>query len=581
MTTSFLHLGRQQYEILTQRSENNLSKTFYAERVIDRHPLRIVRYEAAYLTADIIQKMIKLAERLVTVRHPNLDTLLDFGIDQGYFYALYEAPQSTTALDKYLADRSTLELPVILKIAHQLLDALKTLEELKLFSGSIRPSQILISTSLDIQVTNSLFPLVILKNHSPQFSKLEDGLFFAPEFLIHHQYTLRSDIYSFGMVLYYMLTQSWPYDNSDEIGQLKSALLYEPVLPKSIRPSLPDGIEALILKCIDMDALQRFATISDLQAAFLDPAFSYRSRFDERHPLFIELEKDVAKWKKKRRLRIAALSTLGIFALIIFIIVYMGMMKYVAGNPEVKVPNVVGLSTAEAEQMLSALQLEALTVTSDMTLTIPEGHVTASKPQAGQSVKQNRKIVLFISSGISGPKAPLLIGEPASNAAKLLEGLDVKLVQKSGFSYKFPKGTIVDQRPFANEHVTNNIVMVVVSNGFPIKLDVTPMQASGDGSNTAGEFYGGQAEIYRVTVLATLLKGEPAQTIDIYYKQPDAVQKLYSQTHTAGEEIQLAYEVDPGGTIEVYFNNILAIKKKILPANPAAHATSTANPSEF
>lgn len=69
----------------------------------------------------------------------------------------------------------------------------------------------------------------------------------------------RTDVYSLGVILYYLLTHRFPYDVSGPAHRvLQNIAATEPVRPKRIRPELDDDIEVIVLKCLEKDPSRRY-----------------------------------------------------------------------------------------------------------------------------------------------------------------------------------------------------------------------------------------------------------------------------------------------------------------------------------
>ncbi|HEY8075517.1 MAG TPA: serine/threonine-protein kinase, partial [Labilithrix sp.] len=75
----------------------------------------------------------------------------------------------------------------------------------------------------------------------------------------------RADIWAVGVILYELLTNTVPF-HGDTLGELFAAILdATPVAPSSRNPSLPPGLDAIILRCLRLRADERYASCADLK----------------------------------------------------------------------------------------------------------------------------------------------------------------------------------------------------------------------------------------------------------------------------------------------------------------------------
>jgi len=77
----------------------------------------------------------------------------------------------------------------------------------------------------------------------------------------------RTDIWALGVILYELLTGVPPFDGATLHEMCTSVLFNEPRRPAELRAGLPEGLEAIILRCLAKDPAQRFARVAELAAA--------------------------------------------------------------------------------------------------------------------------------------------------------------------------------------------------------------------------------------------------------------------------------------------------------------------------
>ncbi|MGE5497491.1 MAG: PASTA domain-containing protein [Syntrophothermus sp.] len=137
-----------------------------------------------------------------------------------------------------------------------------------------------------------------------------------------------------------------------------------------------------------------------------------------------------------------ALASIAVIIIIFNIII---MPWYVSGS-EIAVPNVKGLSEEKAKELLEDKDLEPVNAGERYDDKSPKGTVIFQRPAAGAVVKENRRIFLFISSGVPFIKVPELKGKYLRDAQLTLERMDLMIGDTNYIRSESPKGIIVDQQ---------------------------------------------------------------------------------------------------------------------------------------
>ena len=90
------------------------------------------------------------------------------------------------------------------------------------------------------------------------------GPYIAPEQIFKNRSDPRSDIYSLGVLLYYLATNVRPFGVPQAQSSLKTRLWRDPVPPRKLNPQIPPALQEVILRCLEVDPDQRYATPAQL-----------------------------------------------------------------------------------------------------------------------------------------------------------------------------------------------------------------------------------------------------------------------------------------------------------------------------
>jgi len=199
---------------------------------------------------------------------------------------------------------------------------------------------------------------------------------------------------------------------------------------------------------------------------------SERTHFGEEKPKFI-----IALQRKKWLWRIA----MSIFLIVSLIFVtsftaYITMVLTIRGE-EVEVPDLEGLNTTGAVQMLSELDLKLrIEEKRKYSKGVEEGKIINQEPSAGTSVKRNNTIRVTLSAGTRTIVVPSLIGQSARNASSIFasKGLNLSTVAQVHCDYVVTNNIIAQEPPPGAELIRGSRVDILVSLGSTEKLYVMP-----------------------------------------------------------------------------------------------------------
>ena len=140
----------------------------------------------------------------------------------------------------------------------------------------------------------------------------------------------------------------------------------------------------------------------------------------------------------------------------------------------VEVPNVVGMSQAQAEETLKAENLR-VEVAETFDESVPVGKVASQTPEAGKTVKESRLVTIYISKGGEEINMINLVGLSQSEAENQLAKLKLKIGQVTAEYSDKPSGTVLKQSISANNKVKKGAnIDIVVSKGKEVKKVSVP-----------------------------------------------------------------------------------------------------------
>ena len=216
----------------------------------------------------------KEALALARLNHPNIETIYEFGSQEGLDFLVMElipgVPLSEKLKNGPLPERD------VLRFGVQLCEGLAAAHSQGVIHRDLKPSNLFVTPEnrlkiLDFGLANLLKPQDqddIARTLSGEQGKVVGTLpYMSPEQLRGEPVDARSDIYSAGAVLYEMAAGSRPFPYSSSVQLIGAILHREPVPLHTFHEHFPAGLEAVIMKALDKEANERYQTARELRTA--------------------------------------------------------------------------------------------------------------------------------------------------------------------------------------------------------------------------------------------------------------------------------------------------------------------------
>lgn len=155
----------------------------------------------------------------------------------------------------------------------EIIAGLEAAQKIGILHRDVKPANCFIDSDGTVKVGD--FGLSISTGPRGDFDISHQGTFLgtpafaSPEQLRGEELNVRSDIYSVGMTLYYLLTGRTPFV-ADNLVQLLATVLEKPVeTPRKFRPDIPQGLAQVVLRCLAKQSTDRYASYDDLRKTLL------------------------------------------------------------------------------------------------------------------------------------------------------------------------------------------------------------------------------------------------------------------------------------------------------------------------
>ena len=264
------------FEILAPLGAGGMGEVYRARDVrLDRTvAIKLLPSELVSQPGPRVARFRHEARVIARITHPNICTLLDVGEDGSAIFLVMEYVDGAT-LAQRLED-GPLPVPVALRTAVQIADALDHAHRHGVVHRDLKPSNIMLTRD-SVKLLD--FGLAKLKERDAEAptdattSALTDaGIivgtvpYMAPEQIEGHEVDARTDIFSFGVVLYEMVCGRRPFAGDSRASLMAAIVAAEPQALSLLQPRTPASLERLILRCLAKDPDDRWQTARDLTA---------------------------------------------------------------------------------------------------------------------------------------------------------------------------------------------------------------------------------------------------------------------------------------------------------------------------
>jgi hypothetical protein len=200
--------------------------------------------------------------------HPAIVRVFDTGTSDGVSFIVMELVEGQTVAE-LLKEGGALSPAAAASIIRGVLQALAHAHREGVIHRDVRPGNILIGSAdrvklADFGIAKAAFNEADLTTTG---NLLGTSRYLSPEQVTGGEVDQRSDLYSVGVVLYELLTGRPPFDAETHMATATIRLTANPAPPGSLRPGIPRGLEAIVMKALARDPNERFQTAEEMSAA--------------------------------------------------------------------------------------------------------------------------------------------------------------------------------------------------------------------------------------------------------------------------------------------------------------------------
>jgi len=255
------------YEIVAELGEGGMATVYKAVQKSLNRPVAIKELKKAYHADNVIvQRFVREARLAASFQHENIVHVYDYGHKPEYCIVMEYVDGMSLA--RMIQEMGPLPTDVGVMIALQVANALEYAHARGMIHRDIKPGNIMVKRNGEVKVMD--FGIALMKNLESLTmpgTLVGTPSYMSPEQIIGDPLDARSDIFSFGIVLYEMFTGMKPFQDEKTVSITAKIVRGKFPSPRSVNGDVPRSIQRIIKKCMKKKPHKRYESMQELAQA--------------------------------------------------------------------------------------------------------------------------------------------------------------------------------------------------------------------------------------------------------------------------------------------------------------------------
>ena len=280
------HLDDDNYKIIKPIGKGGMSTVYLAkDKNLDRLVAIKLLHPAMSSDEKNRERLKREALAIARINHENIVNVYNFVNKNENNYIVMEYIDGDTLSD--FIDKNPINNPeLILAIFLKILKGINYTHQKNIIHRDIKPENIMISRDGKIKIMDFGIASIIgeVHNLTTTGSIMGSPMFMSPEHLTDEKIDKQSDIFSLGIILYWMLTKTYPFDGKNTAQLLNNILKCQFENPQKLNPLISNEIRTIIKKILQKSKLTRYkesdTIIEEIETYFKNLNFDYKTELE-------------------------------------------------------------------------------------------------------------------------------------------------------------------------------------------------------------------------------------------------------------------------------------------------------------
>lgn len=478
----------ERYEIREIIGVGGMAVVYKAYDNIDDRTVAVKILKEEFLAnEEFIRRFKNESKAIAVLSHPNIVKVYDVNYGDKIQYIVMECVDGIT-LEEYIRQQGVINYKEAVFFVTQILRALQHAHDKGIVHRDIKPQNIMLLENGAIKVTD--FGIARFSGSDTRTmtdSTIGSVHYISPEQARGDITDDKTDLYSVGVMLYEMLTGKLPFESDNTVSVALMQVQKDPVKPREVNPSIPVGLEQIVLKAMQKNINDRYQSAAemllDLEEFRRNPSIKFEYDYSNTEPTkyipnvtdkigkiskidpVADIDDDDEPIVKNRTIPILIGVIVGLVAVLGIAFGVMFKLGYFSGNANVKVPNFVDMIYDE-EEFEAKYPDFVFEVTEKIDSTVTPNQVVSQSPEKGTKIDPKKtKISLVVATNSELVEIPDdLIGMDYVSAVTKLNSLGFKIKEKEVKQDEYPgipAGTVVNLSPKGGNRVTANSLITL------------------------------------------------------------------------------------------------------------------------